>query len=134
MKKNASALFALIGSVLSTIADGGSVITPAMVPVAATLAAENGLDAVGLIVSLTLGMCATSLSPISTGGATVPSCQTGYEGRETKLYSKQFIMAIIYAADHACMVFPGALLITDFLVITKEKPVFQLKILVINYT
>ena len=32
-EKNASALFALIGSVLSTIADGGSVITPAMVPV-----------------------------------------------------------------------------------------------------
>lgn len=105
-----------------------------MVPVAATLAAENGLDAVGLIVSLTLGMCATSLSPISTGGATVLSCQTGYEGRETKLYSKQFIMAIIYAAITLVWCFLGLFLITDFLVITKEKPVFQLKILVINYT
>lgn len=109
-EKNASALFALIGSVLSTIADGGSVITPAMVPVAATLAAENGLDAVGLIVSLTLGMCATSLSPISTGGATVLSCQTGYEGRETKLYSKQFIMAIIYAAITLVWCFLGLFL------------------------
>ena len=81
-----------------------------MVPVAATLAAENGLDAVGLIVSLTLGMCATSLSPISTGGATVLSCQTGYEGRETKLYSKQFIMAIIYAAITLVWCFLGLFL------------------------
>lgn len=96
-EKNAGILFSLIGSILSTIADGGSVITPAMVPVAATLAAENGLNASQLIVSLTLGMCATSLSPVSTGGATVLSCQSGYDGQETKLYTKMFIMAIIYA-------------------------------------
>lgn len=94
---NANVLFSIIGSVLSSVADGGSVITPAMVPVAATLATENGLNAVQMIVSLTLGMCATSLSPISTGGATVLACQSGYEGREMKLYTKQFLMAIIYA-------------------------------------
>jgi hypothetical protein len=99
----AGPLFAVIGSVLSMVADGGGTITPAMVPVAADLAISNGLDGVKLIVALTLGMCTTSLSPISTGGATVLSCQTGYSN-PTRLYTKLLITSIIWSVVQAIFI------------------------------
>jgi len=92
----AAPLFAVIGSVLSMVADGGGTVTPAMVPVAAELAIAGGLNGVKLIVALTLGMCTTSFCPISTGGATVLSCQTGYSN-PTQLYTKMLITSIIWS-------------------------------------
>ena len=102
-ERTAAPLFALIGSTLSMVADGGGTITPAMVPVASELAISGGLDGVKLIVALTLGMCTTSYSPISTAGATVLSCQTGYDN-PTKLYIKLLITSIIWSAFQLILV------------------------------
>lgn len=103
-EKTAGPLFAIIGNVLSMVSDGGGVVTPAMVPIAASLGIAGGLNAVKLVVALTLGEGSTSFSPLSTGGATVLSCQTGYDDKLSKLYSRQLITSILWSVGQLVLI------------------------------
>jgi di/tricarboxylate transporter len=96
----AAPMMTVVGSVMSAVADGGGVVTPAMVPVASELAAASGLNPITLIIALNFGMCATSFSPLSTGGATIIACSpdSASEDKVAKLFAKQLLTSLAWAA------------------------------------
>ena len=83
------AVFLLVGGFMSFFTGGVTVVTPMLLPIALSVAAERGINLTWVCSAAVLGALATGMSPFSTGGSLVVAGMPDERERE-RLVNRQF--------------------------------------------